>query len=181
MINNVEYQHYLFTNIYNKEKTVDISIGKYDFPETLDFPDIPEDITIDENWAIEQLSDHEVEEQKVRTITFLDFEYWQKYFTLATLICLVPTYWNCGLDIMPYIQNIPLPCIFIAIKSLYIPFFNMIVVFGLAVRGMYPWPIVLYINTSNQPISILTPLVAAVERLKIVFKQKINNLEQQPV
>ena len=41
--------------------------------------------------------------------------------------------------------------------------FNMLIVFGIAIRGMYPWPIILYLNTSNQPINILTPLVAILD------------------
>lgn len=181
-INNVDYQHYLFTNIYKKDPVpVDISIGDYAFPETVDFPEIPSDVSVDENWAIEQLNNHEVEESKQNPVTILDFEYWQKYFTLATLICLVPTCWNCGLDIPPFIYFIQLPCIFIAIKSIHIPIFNMVIVFGLAIRGMYPWPIILYLNTSDSPISVLTPLVAIVNRLKTIFKQKINQVQNVPV
>ena len=57
----------------------------------------------------------------------------------------------------------------------------MIIVFGIAIRGMYPWPIILYINTSDQPVSILTPLVAAIDRLKTIFNQKINNLVNIPI
>ena len=183
-INGINYKHYLFENIYPKEldDTVDISIGDYDFPEKVEFPEIPEDIDVDENWAIDQLNSHEMgEPDKPNVITFLDFKYWQKYFSLATLICLVPAYWNCGLDILPFIQMIPLPCIFIAINSVYIPMFNMLIVFGIAIRGMYPWPIILYLNTSNQPISILTPLVAILERLKNVFYAKLDKIEQVPI
>ena len=181
-INNIEYKHYLFTNIYEKHKEIDISIGNYDFPEDIVLPKIPEDISINENEALEDLNNHEIDNFKdPNRITIFDDEYWKKYFTLATLICLVPTYWNCGLDIMPFIQNIPLPCIFIAIKCVNIPIFNMIIVFGIAIRGMYPWPIILYLNTSDQPISILTPLIAIVERLKTVFNQKINKLEYVPI
>lgn len=181
-INNVEYEHYLFTNIYEKHKDIDISIGDYDFPETVKFPDIPEDISVNEAEALEDLNNHEIDEFKdPNRITFLNDEYWQKYFTLATLICLVPSFWNCGLDIMPYIQNIPLPCIFIAIKCLHIPIFNMVIVFGIAIRGMYPWPIILYLNTSDQPISILTPLIAVLRKLKTVFNKKINKIEYKPL
>lgn len=183
MINNVQYQHYLFTNIYEKNITTDISIGNYDFPDTVpEFPDIPEDASINEQEAIEQLHNHEVQEFKDQTLpTILDTDYWKKYFTLATLICLVPSCWNCGLDIMPFIQGIFLPCIFIAFKSIHVPIFNMVIVFGLAIRGMYPWPIILYLNTSDQPISVLTPLVAIIDRLKTIFNQKINKLEYQPI
>jgi hypothetical protein len=67
----------LFQNIYKKEELpVDISIGDYDFPETIDIPDIPSDVSVDENWAVEQLNDHEIEEPKPNPITILDFKYW---------------------------------------------------------------------------------------------------------
>lgn len=179
-INNIQYQHYLFQNINKKEELpVDISIGDYDFPETIDIPDIPSDVSVDENWAVEQLNDHEIEEPKPNPITILDFKYWQKYFTLATLICLVPTCWNCGLDLGP-IQFIQMPCIFIAIKSINIAIYNMVIVFGIAIRGMYLWPVILYLNTSNEPISVLTPLVAITKRLKTIFNQKINEVEAIP-
>ena len=183
-INGVNYKHYLFENIYPKEfdDTVDISIGDYSFPEEIEFPEIPEDIDVDENWAIDQMNSHEMgEPDNPNAVSFLDFKYWQKYFALATLICLVPCYWNCGLDILPFIQMIPLPCIFIAIHSVYIPLFNMLIVFGIAIRGMYPWPIILYLNTSNQPINILTPLVAILEQLKNVFYAKLDQIELVPI
>jgi hypothetical protein len=62
-----------------------------------------------------------------------------------------------------------MPCIFIAIKSINIAIYNMVIVFGIAIRGMYPWPVILYLNTSNEPISVLTPLVAITKRLKTIF------------
>lgn len=179
------YQHYLFENIYsvNVDSSVnDISIGDYSFPDTVDFPEIPDDVSVDENWAIDEMNKHEqLEPDDPNAITFKDFPYWKKYFALATLICIVPTFWNCGLDIFPFIQCIPLPCIFIAIKSVYIPIFNMIMVFGIGIRGMYPWPIILYVNTSDQPISILTPLIAVLDRLKNTFYGKLDKMEQVPI
>ena len=179
------YQHYLFENIYpvNVDSSVnDISIGDYSFPDEVDFPEIPDDVSVDENWAIDEMNKHEqLEPDDPNAITFKDFPYWKRYFALATLICIVPTFWNCGLDIFPFIQCIPLPCIFIAIKSVYIPIFNMIMVFGIGIRGMYPWPIILYVNTSDQPISILTPLIAVLDRLKNTFYGKLDKIEQVPI
>lgn len=184
-IDNIYYQHYLFENIYPSDldsSINDISIGDYNFPDEVDFPEIPDDVSVDENWAIDEMNKHEqLPPDDINAITFKDFPYWKKYFALATLICIVPTFWNCGLDIFPFIQCIPLPCIFIAIKSIYIPMFNMIMVFGIAIRGMYPWPIILYVNTSDQPISILTPLIAILDRLKNVFYGKLDKIEQVPI
>lgn len=184
-IDNITYNHYLFENIYPKDTSsdIEIKIGDYSFPESIEFPDIPDELDpIDELDALNELNNHEQQEpDDANAITFLDTEYWQKYFALATLICLVPTYWNCGLDIMPFIQMIPLPCIFVCIKAVYIPMFNLLMVFGIAIRGMYPWPIILYLNTSDQPISILTPLIAVLDQLKETFYKKINNIETTSV
>lgn len=183
-IDGKKYTHYLFENINDNDfgSSEDVSVGDYDFPEHIDFPEIPEDIEIDEAWAIDEMNKHEqLEPDDPNAKSFIKFGYWQKYFALASLICLVPIYWNCGLDILPWIQYIPLPCLFIAITSVHIPMFNLLIVFGIAIRGMYPWPIILYLNTSDQPISILTPLIAILEKLKNVFFAKLDQIEQMPI
>lgn len=183
-IDNITYKHYLFENVYPKDTSspIDISIGDYSFPDSVEFPEIPDSYPVDENWALNEMNNHEQQEpDDPNVITFLDFKYWQKYFALATLICLVPAYWNCGLDIMPFIQLIPLPCIFVAIASVNLPMFNLLIVFGIAIRGMYPWPIILYLNTSDQPISVLTPLVAILDQLKDTFYGKLEQIEQAPI
>lgn len=105
-INNVNYKHYLFENVKveKDDSPVDISIGDYSFPEKVDFPEIPDELDpISEEEALEKMNEHEIIEPKYDDVTILDFKYWQKYFALATLICLVPAFWNCGLDIMPWI------------------------------------------------------------------------------
>ena len=182
-INNVTYKHYLFENIPPKDDTgpVDISIGDYAFPDKVTPPEIPEEIDVDEDEALEKMLEHELTEPTYDPVTILDFKYWQKYFALATLICLVPAFWNCGLDIMPWIQLIYLPCIFIAIDCVYIPFFNLLIVFGIAIRGMYPWPIILYLNTSDQPASILTPLIGILNNLRLALRQQLQNIQDIPI
>lgn len=183
-INDVQYKHYLFENIIVEKDTspIDISIGDYSFPDKVELPKIPEELwPITEEEALEKMQQHELIEAEYDPVSILDFKYWQKYFALATLICLVPAFWNCGLDIMPWIQLIPLPCIFIAITSVYIPFFNLLIVFGIAIRGMYPWPIILYLNTSDQPASILTPLIGILNNLRRVLSQQIDNISNLPI
>ena len=179
-IDGILYKHYLFENIYDKEYNDDNDLGidGYTFPDHVDFPEIPDNIDVDEQWAINQLNSGDfMNFDNPNVISIKDFKYWQRYFALATLICLPPLFWNCGLDIIPFIQMIPLPCIFIAISSVYIRMFGIIIVFGIAIRGMYPWPIILYVNTTNQPISILTPLLVVIQQLKDVLNQKLNDLE----
>lgn len=183
-INNVNYKHYLFENVKveKDDSPVDISIGDYSFPEKVDFPEIPDELDpISEEEALEKMNEHEIIEPKYDDVTILDFKYWQKYFALATLICLVPTFWNCGLDIMPWIQLIPMPCIFIALSSVYIPIFNLLIVFGISIRGMYPWPVILYLNTSDQPASILTPLISVLNTLRMALDTKLNDIQQMPI
>lgn len=180
IIDNIKYKHYLFENIYDKEYDEDdnIDIGDYNFPDHIDFPEIPDDVSVDQQWAIDQLNGYDfVDFDNPNVISIKDFKYWQKYFSLATLICLPPIFWNCGLDIIPFIQLIPLPCIFIAISSVYIRLFGIIMVFGIAIRGMYPWPIILYVNTTNQPVSILTPLLVVVNQLKDLLNSTLDQLE----
>ena len=183
-INDITYKHYLFENIPVKDitSTVDISIGDYSFPEKVEFPDIPDELDpVDEDEALEKMQEHEILEPSYDPVTILDFKYWQKYFALATLICLVPAFWNCGLDIMPWLQLIYLPCIFIAIDSVYIPFFNLLIVFGISIRGMYPWPIILYLNTSDQPASILTPLIGILNNLRLALRNQLDNIQNLPI
>lgn len=183
-INDITYKHYLFENIPIKNDTGpdDISIGDYSFPDKVTPPDIPEELDpVDEDEALEKMMEHELIEPAYDPVTILDFKYWQRYFKLATLICLVPAFWNCGLDIMPWIQLIPFPCIFIAINCVYIPFFNLLIVFGIAIRGMYPWPIILYLNTSDQPASILTPLIGILNNLRLALRQQIDNIQNIPI
>ena len=103
-----------------------------------------------------------------------DFKYWVKYFNLATVISI--PYLNCGLDIPPFIMMIPLPCIFTCISSVYIQMFDLTIVFGIAIRGMYIWPIILFVNLSDSYLSIMTPLIAQVKNLFNLMNTKINQL-----
>ena len=67
----------MFKNLYPEpDIPIDISIGDFNFPDDIIPPEIPDDIDVDENWAIEQLNNHEVEEPKDNKITILDFKYW---------------------------------------------------------------------------------------------------------
>ena len=92
-----------------------------------------------------------------------DYDYWVKYFALATVISL--PYLNCGLDFPPTIMFIPLPCIFICLGVVFIQPLDVIMVFGLSIRGMYIWPIVLLVNPSNHPCNVTTPLVAVMKNI----------------
>jgi hypothetical protein len=108
-----------------------------------------------------------------------DYDYWVKYFALATVISL--PYLNCGLDFPPTIMFIPLPCIFICLGVVFIQPLDVIMVFGLSIRGMYIWPIVLLVNPSNHPCNVTTPLVAVMKNIQSKISAKIDALTDMPV
>lgn len=112
-------------------------------------------------------------------ITILDIDYWRKYFSLATVLSL--PFLNCGLDIPPYIMFIPLPAIYIAISTVFIKPLDLLLVIGISIRGMYVWPVFLYVNCSNMPLSIMTPLISQAKTLKSKISAKINALTEEPI
>lgn len=76
---------------------------------------------------------------------------------------------------------IPLPCIFICLGVCYIQIFDLTLVFGIAIRGMYIWPIILYVNLGNNYANIMTPLIAVVKNMLAKIQGKIENLSEAPV
>jgi hypothetical protein len=90
------------------------------------------------------------------------YTYWLKYMSYATAVnCMMPVYWPTGLIIMGV--PIPLPIIFI-------PFYvlpgRITTVFGLGICGICPLPLVLFINMSNIPGSVIFPLNTVVDVLQ---------------
>ena len=112
-------------------------------------------------------------------ITILDIDYWKRYFALATIISL--PFLNCGLDIPTVIMMVPLPAIYIAISCVFIKPLDLLLVIGISIRGMYVWPVFLYVNCSNMPLSIMTPLISQAKNLKSKISAKINALAEEPI
>ena len=102
---------------------------------------------------------------KRNEITVKDYAYWVKYFSLATLISI--PFLADGLDIPTPggLVPIPLPCIWICFNAIYIKPLDIVLVIGLGLRGIYPWPVLLGVNLSSNYASIMTPLISL---LKIV-------------
>ena len=122
----------------------------------------------------------EADEPRPGEITIFDCEYWYVYFALATVISLpLVMDWADGLDIPTPagIISIPLPGIYICIACLPIKMFNIVIVFGLAIRGMWIFPIILIVNMSSTAINFLLPLKIAVEKLKEIFSQRLSSME----
>ena len=167
------YEHYLFQNGTSKrqEPDGDVDYGldaKSDLPKAPETIDPPE-VTLDDlRMGADNIQEGE--------ISIIDFDYWKKYFSLATIISL--PFLNCGLDIPPDIMMIPFPCIFIALSCVYIKMLDLTLVVGLSIRGMYIWPIFLYVNCSQFPLSIMTPLIAQVKTIKSKISAKINGLAE---
>ena len=174
--NDEYYDLYLFQNRDTGRKKMepdgDIDYGidpKDDIPEAPD-PFQPPEITPDD---VNMTGPDNIQEGE---ISIKDFDYWKKYFALATIISL--PFLNCGLDIPPYIMMIPLPCIFIALACTYIQPLDLVLVVGLSIRGMYIWPVFLYVNCSQMPLSIMTPLIAQVKSIKSKISAKINGIAE---
>jgi hypothetical protein len=171
--NDEYYDLYLFQNRDTGRKKMepdgDVDYGidpKDDIPQAPD-PFQPPEITPDDR---NMTGPDNIQEGE---ISIKDFDYWKKYFALATIISL--PFLNCGLDIPPaYIMMIPLPCIFIALACTYIQPLDLVLVVGLSIRGMYIWPVFLYVNCSQMPLSIMTPLIAQVKSIKSKISAKIN-------
>ena len=174
-IGSAVYEHFLFQNnveVEGEEPDEDLGMD-YETtepvqPTDLDIPDYTQD---DLNFNDRDPQDGEPSP--------IDFKYWQRYFGLATIISI--PYLNCGLDILPFIQLIPLPCIFICITSIYIKIFDITIVIGISIRGMYIWPVILFVNLSNQYASILTPLIAQLKNIQAKIQAKLDAMLEKPV
>ena len=171
------YEHFLFQNglpAIPEEPDEDLGT-EYEtnepvIPDSMDPPDATQD---DLSFNDNDPSDREP--------TPKDFAYWQRYFALATVISL--PYFNCGIDIITPagIISIPLPCIFICISAIYIKLFDITIVIGISIRGMYIWPIILFVNLSNQYASILTPLIGMLKSIQSKISAKLEGLLEKPV
>ena len=177
IIDGQTFHHYLFENdVHRQRDDEDEDMGNVIIdtipPDPSTFQ--PEDVTNEE--AI-PLNDENIE---VDEISIRDIAYWRRYFSLATVISL--PYLACGLDIPPAeIMLIPLPCIFIAIDCVYIKALDLVLVAGISIRGMYVWPVFLYVNGSTQWSSILSPLISQLKTVQSKISAKINALAEMPI
>jgi hypothetical protein len=171
------YVHYLFQNTKNingSGEKMDDSLGT-DVNDKI--PEEPTEVTPPEvGPEILPLNDNDPHEDE---ISIRDYEYWVRYFALATVISL--PFLNCGLDFPPTIMFIPLPCIFICLGVVYMQQLDVVMVFGLSIRGMYIWPVVLFVNASNQFCNVMTPIVALLRSIQSKINLKIQSLADLPI
>ena len=99
------------------------------------------------------------------------FPYWMRYLTMATLVnCMMPIYWGTGIIILG--APIILPIIMLPIFVL--PG-RITVVFGIALCGICPMPLILFANLSNTRGSVIIPLNILADTLKASLKQLTNS------
>lgn len=171
------YDHYLFQN----SSTVDNDSNddyEGDMNYQTDAPNIPNDAETPDDQPTEFLDDNDDDVQDDEP-TVKDFKYWRRYFALATIISL--PFLNCGFDFPPTIMFIPMPCIFMCVAAVYIQVLDLTIVFGISIRGMYIWPIILFVNLSDQYANISTALIAQVKNIQSKINAKINSLLEAPI
>lgn len=117
-------------------------------------------------------------EPKEGDITILDYEYWLVYMLNATLVTLTPTYWADGFDIPPLMTPTLMPAIYVPIaKPILIPFINVLIVFGISIRGIWPMPIVLMVNMNNHDLNAMLPFMVALELSRDMFARAMEKTE----
>lgn len=159
-VDNTNYELYTFADRYEDPKSapeeiiVPADMGNVEIPDpVVDLDNLPEPRDRDK-------------------ITIMDYEYWLVYMLNATLFTLMPTYWADGFDIPPFMTPTPLPAIYLPIAPpVMIPVVNVLMVFGIALRGIWPMPIILMVNLSSSDIDAMVFIKIALEIAKDVFKK----------
>ena len=102
------------------------------------------------------------------------FPYWLRYLSIATIVnCMLPIYWGTGMIVSG--APVVLPIIMLPI---YVLSGRVTVVFGMGICGMYPMPLILFVNMGNVKGSILIPLNILADTLKKSLKQ-VANVQQK--
>lgn len=163
------YQLYTFT-----EPTENI---EDDEPEADEDPsaistELPKNI--DEFKPVMNFDINDLARPKMKNINSIyTLKYWKKYFSLATLLSLPTT----AVGLVVFHTPIQLPAVFIPFTVIYQKQFNILIVIGLSIRGVFIDPIILRINTSSDFSSVLTPLVSAADSVYRTLSTKINLVE----
>jgi hypothetical protein len=122
----------------------------------------------------------DVDKPQLGQITMFDYEYWLIYMLNATLITLLPMYWGDGFDIPPFMVPLPLPAIYFPIAPpihIHVLSLNVLIVFGLALRGIWPAPIILIVNMSDRAIDVMLPVMMVLDAAKMLLAMVISLAE----
>lgn len=165
-VNNTNYELYTFADRYEEPKSapeeiiVPADMGNVEIPDpVVDLDNLPEPRDRDKP-------------------TIMDYEYWLVYMLNATLFTLIPTYWADGFDIPPFMTPTPLPAIYFPIAPpIMIPVVNVLMVFGIALRGIWPAPIILMVNLSSSDIDAMVFIKIALEIAKDIYRKSQELIE----
>lgn len=166
-IDNTNYELYTFTDPFkDDEKQLDDFLFNDDMQGNINIPDPVIDL-------------NNLPEPRDRDkITIIDYEYWLVYMLNATLFTLMPTYWADGFDVLPFMTPTPLPAIYLPIAPpVMIPVVNVLMVFGIALRGIWPMPIILMVNLTSNNIDVMVFMKIALEIIKDIFKKSKELME----
>jgi hypothetical protein len=106
----------------------------------------------------------------VTDIPFTDIRYWMKYCSIATVVSL--PFLATGLVILGV--PIPLPAIFLpftVVKG------DVTIVVGLGIRGISFFPMMIYVNGSQDNSTTLVPLLIALKAIKDAFMANMSKIE----
>ena len=165
-VDNVNYELYTFADRYEDPKSAPEEIiapadmGNVEIPDpVVDLDNLPEPRDRDK-------------------ITIMDYSYWLVYMLNATLFTLIPLYWADGFDVPPFMVPLPLPAIYFPIAPpVMIPVVNVLMVFGIALRGFWPAPIILMVNLSSNDIDAMIFIKIALEIAKDIFRKSQELIE----
>ena len=165
-VNNTNYELYTFADRYEDPKSapeeiiVPADMGNVEIPDpVVDLDNLPEPRDRDK-------------------ITIMDYSYWLVYMLNATLFTLIPLYWADGFDIPPFMVPTPLPAIYFPIAPpVMIPVVNVLMVFGIALRGFWPAPIILMVNLSSSDIDAMVFIKIALEIAKDIYRKSQELIE----
>lgn len=165
-VGNTNYELYTFTDPFKTPKKLNDNIHLGNINEE-DLDNIQDKIG---NPVIDLTDIKDIREPD--SITIFDYEYWLVYMMNATLFTLIPTYWADGLGIPPFIPSVKLPAVYFPVAPpVMIPMVNVLIVFGLSLRGIWLAPIILMVNLSSNDIDVLIFLKIALEIAKDIFKK----------
>ena len=191
------YKHYLFKNPFKENETGNNNgsgngngvngngdgdaaaqdyqaAGSAATPDST-IPDAPDGAAAADALNSGKAADQSESDPKQGEITIMDTEYWMKYYSLATIISL--PFLADGFDIPPTMTPVPMPGIYICISAIPVVQMDMLMVIGLAIRGIYIYPIIQVHNLSSNALTPLTPIVAILKKIQDMFHNAIGAIE----
>jgi len=180
----MNFKKYTFLNLKTKKTSGDDDIA-YLSPEdsgniqgVIDSIEVPDPDSVSADASIGRYHDHSTEEEenlKISETSIDDFDYWLRYLSIATMVGVIPTFWATGM-IIPPIPYLLLPCIMFPIKELSISKCGLIVVIGLAIRGISINIQTIAVNMNQQHNSLMFPATMLLADIREQYLSQVNSL-----